>query len=287
MPTRPDNPALALALALAFCAAGGACGPPEPPSPPPSEIAAWVDGQPVTADELRAAAHPRARDGGEVDWQDALESWVDARIVADELNRRGLHESETYRERVAAIRARAWRSAQTLARDTLIADVERSLELGDDELRARYDEQRDRFLTSRMHLRQISVPDRETIRAIRRRIEQGEDFARLAAEANLDPALRRNGGDLGWIEQRRMPTAMIGPAHRLLAPGDVSEPFQDREGRWNLVQLVARDQGVRREFEDVKDQLERELRLLRGREILAELVKERRAAVSARLAEGP
>ena len=142
-----------------------------------------------------------------------------------------------------------------------------------------YEEQKDRFLTTRLHLRQITVPDRETIHAIRKQLSAGEDFARLAAQANLDPALRRKSGDLGWVEQRRMPTHLIGPAHQLLREGEVSDPFQDREGRWNLVQLLGRERGVRREFDHVKGQLERELRIVRSREVLADLVASQRANV--------
>lgn len=265
--------------ALLLLAAGLACGPEAPHSPDAPVVVARVDGQPVSETELRAAARLRKR-GAEVDWSQALEDWISAAILRRELETRGLEKSDAYRTRLAAIRSRAWRAEQELARDTLLTSLEEGLELSEAELRARYEEQKDRFLTTRLHLRQITVPDRETLVAIRRRLADGEDFARLAAEANLDPALRANSGDLGWIEQRRMPTALIGPAHKLLREGDVSEVFEDREGRWNLVQLLARDPGVRRDFEQVRDQLARELRVVKSREALAALLASQRKSVS-------
>jgi parvulin-like peptidyl-prolyl isomerase len=247
-----------------------------------SEVVARVDGRAVHEDELRMAA--RTRPGSQrVDWADALESYVAAEIIRDEFRHRALDQTDTYRERIGIIEARAWRSEQELARDVLLEDIDAELTFSEDELRARYDDQRDRFRSTRLHLRQITVPDRETIRKIHGRIVRGEEFARIAAEANLDPALRRASGDLGWIPQRKMPTALIGPAHQLLESGQFSEPFEDREGRWNLVQLIARDEGVARAFEDVEHQLEREMRIVRSREILAELVAERREGVAASL----
>lgn len=275
--------ALCVALAVGCAPDPGADGSPAPGGP----VVARVDGQPVTEAQLRAASGARPRRSAPVDWNEALESFVTSGIIEEELRRRGLHESERYSTSLEAIDARARRAEHELARSTLVSDIEAGLEFTEEELRARYDEQRERFLTTRMRLRQITVPDRETIRDIQGRVVAGEDFALIAAQANLDPALRRSSGDTGWIEQRRMPTALIGPAHRLLEPGEVSEPFQDREGRWNLVQLIAREKAVRREFEPAKHQLERELRVIRSREILAKLVEERRPGVDARLETTP
>ncbi len=268
-----------LVLLLVLClAAGSACAPEAPPELDVPVVVARVEGVEVTAEDLRSAGNPRGRDRA-IDWDQALEDWISARILLQQLETRGLEESDTYRKRLAAIRTRAWRAEQELVRDTLITALEEGLTFSDEDLRARYEEQKDRFLTTRLHLRQITVPDRETIHAIRKQLSAGEDFARLAAQANLDPALRRKSGDLGWVEQRRMPTHLIGPAHQLLREGEVSDPFQDREGRWNLVQLLGRERGVRREFDHVKGQLERELRIVRSREILADLVASQRASI--------
>lgn len=274
------------AWALVVLAPGLGCTPEAPPEADEPVVVARVDGRAVTEAELRAAASPQTRRAG-IDWDQALEDWISARILRDEVAVRGLEESDAYQTRLEAIRTRAWRAEQELARDTLLTALTEGLRFSDEDLRARYEDQKDRFLTTRLHLRQITVPDRETIDGIRRQLAEGEDFARLAAEANVDPALRAKGGDLGWIEQRRMPTALIGPAHRLLREGETSEPFQDREGRWNLVQLLGRERGVRREFEQVKGQLERELRIVRSRESLADVVARRRESVAVEVDADP
>lgn len=253
------------------------------------EIYARVDGQPVTRAELEALAAQlgAGRRHGDVGLDEALDAWIEARLLEQEVEARGLDQGDDYRSHRAAIRARAWRAERDLARQAIVDEIQETLEVSEADLRARYDEDARRFLTTRLHLRQITVPDRATILAIRKQLAEGASFEELARQANLDPALRQRGGDLGWLEQRRLPTSMIGPAHRLIEEGAVTEPFEDREGRWNLVQLVGRERSARRSFESVRDQLERELRVLRSRERLAERLAERRAAVSVERAGAP
>jgi parvulin-like peptidyl-prolyl isomerase len=50
-----------------------------------------------------------------------------------------------------------------------------------------------------VHYRQIQVANQEQADAVRLRIEEGEDFADLAAELSLHEATKDDGGDMGWI----------------------------------------------------------------------------------------
>lgn len=240
-----------------------------------SPVAARVGGRDVSRAELETlAAYRDARRPGaterQPDLEAALQDWIAGWVLQRELSERGLDASPEYQKRLTAIRARARSAEQQLARKTLLEALERDLVFSDEELRARYEAERDRFLVTRLHLRQITVPERETILGIRKQIDEGTPFEALARQVNLDPALRDRGGDLGWLDQRRIPSAIVGAAHRLVQDGEVSEPFRDREGRWNLVQLVSRERGVRRSFDEVRDRLTRELRVIRGRELLDE-----------------
>jgi peptidyl-prolyl cis-trans isomerase C len=263
-----------------------------------SAVVAHMGGQPVTRTQLEAVA-PRARsrkarspgEGG-IDWDAALRVWAEGRVLTAELEARGLDQRPEYRSQLASIRARAIRAEHELVRETVLSDLQRGIELSDAELRGRYEAVAERFRTTRIRLRQITVPDRPTAVAIRKRFDAGVAFEELASQANVDPALRARAGDLGWLPQRRLPSAVIGPAHRLTRAGEVSELFRDREGRWNLVQLVGRDEAAR-DFEEVRDQLERELHLIRGRERLREIFERRVPSLDATLdraaleAQGP
>jgi len=50
-----------------------------------------------------------------------------------------------------------------------------------------------------VHLRQIVVSDAAAADEIKQQVEQGADFAQLAAERSLDTTTKDNGGDAGWV----------------------------------------------------------------------------------------
>lgn len=76
----------------------------------------------------------------------------------------------------------------------------------------------------------------EQIQDLRRRIQQGEDFAELAREYSSEQETANIGGLLDWF-----PAGGYGPgiqeAVESLEPGELSEPFRDASG-WHLVKLL-------------------------------------------------
>ncbi len=93
-------------------------------------------------------------------------------VFQQELTRSGLSESE-FRDMVAAS------VLQTKLLETFEAELPPSSES------VRY--------------RQILVGTDETAQEIRDKIEEGEDFAALAAENSLDVGTRDSGGEMGWV----------------------------------------------------------------------------------------
>ncbi len=76
------------------------------------------------------------------------------------------------------------------------------------------------------------------IARLRKRIEQGEDFAVLARANSQDPGSGSKGGDLGWVTPGQM-VPEFEQAMDQLAPGEVSEPVKSRFG-WHLIQVLER-----------------------------------------------
>jgi peptidyl-prolyl cis-trans isomerase SurA len=80
-----------------------------------------------------------------------------------------------------------------------------------------------------------------SIRNIRQRLQDGEDFAKLAKEFSEDVSSQNQGGDLGWIAIDQYGTR-FGEVVGSLADGELSQPFQTEVG-WHLVKRIAtRDQ---------------------------------------------
>jgi len=107
-----------------------------------------------------------------------------------------------------------------------------------------YREQR-QVVVKEYHARHIMIEINELVGAraamdqitkIRKRLDQGEDFADLAREFSDDPTSANLGGDMGWFPPEaygdRVAQTLLG-----LKPEDISEPFQTMAG-WHIVQLL-------------------------------------------------
>lgn len=75
---------------------------------------------------------------------------------------------------------------------------------------------------------------------LRRRIEEGEDFADVARIESEDPGSAPLGGDLGWTSPGTFTPAFEDQIGRL-DPGQMSQPFRTEFG-WHLVLLEAREE---------------------------------------------
>ncbi len=73
---------------------------------------------------------------------------------------------------------------------------------------------------------------------LRKRIEQGDDFADLANEYSEDPGSKIKGGDLGWASPGTFVPAFE-QVMSSLKDGEISEPFKSQFG-WHLMQVLER-----------------------------------------------
>ncbi len=90
---------------------------------------------------------------------------------------------------------------------------------------------------------------RAKLLALKKRIEAGEDFAKLARENSEDTGSMLAGGDLGW-SMPGMFVAAFDAAMNKTAIGEISEPFQSPFG-WHILQVQDRRQ------EDMSEQVKR------------------------------
>lgn len=94
----------------------------------------------------------------------------------------------------------------------------------------------------------------ETLQRVRERLEEGESFAELAAEVSEDPISAEQGGDLGEISRGFFGEAFDEAAFSL-DEGEVSDIVETDNGL-HLLKVTEIDRAP---FEDVRDELRREL----------------------------
>lgn len=105
---------------------------------------------------------------------------------------------------------------------------------------------------------------RTKIQEILARARKGESFADLARHYSEDPGSAQNGGDLGFFSRGAMDKAFE-DASFSLAEGEVSEPVRSAFG-FHIIKLEGVRGGQSKPFEEVRAQLERDLKRQRAEE---------------------
>lgn len=240
---------------------------------------AKVDDHTITVTELEAEV--KSLPGGKQratypgGYEAVLDRMIDMVLIEKEAGKRNLAESKEYKDAVGAIRARRATEESEVLHKLLFEDVSKNVQISEDELKEYYQQSKNRFLTTAIHLRRIMVKDEKQIREIAKRIKSGGDFTKLALEHNDDDTLKKNSGDMGEMLRNDVPRSLRIAAFSLREPGNVSEPFV-LDGNWNMLQLINQSSGVERPYENVRQQLEQELRRKKATEFMNNMLVEQR-----------
>jgi peptidyl-prolyl cis-trans isomerase C len=168
---------------------------------------------------------------GSAEFDRVLEELIDQRLLALEARRRGLHQSEEARRRLALAEERILGNVLV---ETVIDDA-----VTDETIQRIYEEQvRLIPLGEEVRARHILVQTQEEAVAIKALIDQGRDFAELAVAMSEDQATRLEGGDLGYFSREGILPA-FGAVAFATPEGAVSEPFRTEFG-WHLLTVVDR-----------------------------------------------
>ncbi len=73
---------------------------------------------------------------------------------------------------------------------------------------------------------------------VKKKLDEGADFTKLAAEYSQDPGSKNNGGDLGWATEGTF-VPRFTQVMKSLEAGQTSEPFKSQFG-WHIMQVLER-----------------------------------------------
>jgi peptidyl-prolyl cis-trans isomerase D len=108
---------------------------------------------------------------------------------------------------------------------------------------------------------------RKQAESVLQQVKAGGDFAELAKKFSEDPGTRDKGGDLDYFSRGRM-VPEFETAVFALQPGQVSDLVRTQFGL-HIIKLVDKRPAVTRAFEDVRPQIEEQLRAQRAGEQLS------------------
>jgi len=94
-------------------------------------------------------------------------------------------------------------------------------------------------MTEQIHARHILLATREEAEKALARLQNGEDFAKLAQELSTDTATKDKGGDLGWLPRGKM-VAEFDEAAFALQPGQISGIVETQFG-FHIIRVEERE----------------------------------------------
>ncbi len=275
---RLDTQAVLLALLLAT----SACS--DKPADP-SKALAVINGKEITVGEfdLRWSQMPesarKSYDSSE-GRKKFLEELITRELLLQEAKKRGLDRDRTLVERVERFKERS------ILDSLMKEEVDSRVTVTQDEVKAFYTVHADTFTAPReSRVSHILVKTEADALDLKKRLNEGEDFAGLARKVSLDLATRYKGGDLGVIKPGQM-VPQFEQAVRHLKVGEISPPVATQFG-YHIIKLNERTAGTVLSFEETKDQVKDQLLLEKKRKRFDDLVASLRAKAKLRVADVP
>src|SRR6185503_3537779 len=161
------------------------------------------------------------------------------------------------------------------------AKVEQSLSPSEAELRDYYAQHRQEYeQPEQVHARHVLVKTEAEAAVAKKRLDAGEDFAKVAAAMSTDSSNAKSGGDLGWFGRGRMVPPFDQAAFG--APiGQVVGPVKTEFG-YHLIQVQEKRAATSAPFEEVQAAVRARLAAERA----APLAEERAKTIAADLEDG-
>lgn len=248
-----------------------------------SPVLAVVNGKPITQSEfdVRWAELPESRqaryqrEGGKKKF---LEDMIARELLLQEARRLGL-------DQTTAVREKAQRFQEQLALDELVREMAKThVQVTQDELEDYYMAHSSAVLaTEHIRAAQIIVPTAMQALDLKKQLEAGADFGKLAQKFSTDQATKFRGGDLGPYRKGAAPPE-IEAAILTQNPGTVSEPIQVTAG-FALVKVTSRDPLDARSAHVARERLQQELYAEKRRKQFEEFLASLRSKAAIRMAD--
>ena len=151
------------------------------------------------------------------------------------------------------------------------AKMMKEMEPKEDELKKYYDDHKDEFKTAEAS--HILVKTKEEAEAIKKKLDGGADFAKLAKEKSMDTGSAENGGSLGQFTPGQMVKEFDEKVFSM-KPGEISDPVKTQFGfhiiklekisdDYNSAKDAVKEAVIREKFKEYNDKLEKSAKVKR------------------------
>jgi|GEM_PF-52003 len=237
--------------------ASGPAGAAKPAAPAnPNPVIASVNGQPITLDDVRAAAQSLPEDA-----RNMPPSMLFPMVVNQVIDQKALLIAA---EKTDLPRNPRVEKIMQDAANTALQNVYLTREISPLVTEQAVRDAYDKTIGSKqgekeVHARHILVATEAQAKSIIRQLDHGADFAKLAAKLSTDKAsAAQNGGDLGWFKQGDMLPAFSSAAFAM-KKGQISQTPVHTQYGWHVIQVLDTRIAPPPGFDSVKDQIRQKL----------------------------
>ncbi|WP_276863409.1 peptidylprolyl isomerase [Anaerococcus tetradius] len=119
--------------------------------------------------------------------------------------------------------------------------------VSDDEIKKYFEENKDQFI--KVDASHILVDDEQTAKDIKAKLDNGEDFAKLAKEYSKDTASAKNGGELGSFGKGQMVKEFEEAAFSM-KEGEISNPVKSQFG-YHIIKINSISDSYEKSKEEI------------------------------------
>lgn len=135
--------------------------------------------------------------------------------------------------------------------------IESKSEPTEEEIRAEYEAKKEKYaIPERTQASVIVTATEDQAKKVLVQLRKGGDFKKLAESTSIHPS-KRNGGNLGRVDERRHPD-IYGTAVKMKV-GELSEVTKVKDG-WAIIKVTDREPMQMRSFEEVQRLVQRDLK---------------------------
>jgi peptidyl-prolyl cis-trans isomerase C len=217
-----------------------------------------------------------------------LDRWVDITLIAQEARDKKLDQDPEIQAKIEDI------MNAVLAQEFLRREIEGKVKITDDEIETYYKGHKEEFTNPEsVKARHIllKVPEGADEKAwkeaeskakdVKKKLENGEDFAELAKKYSDDPGSKTKGGDLGFFTKGRMVPEFESAAFSL-KPGELSGPVKTNFG-YHIIEVKEKKAADTKALAEVQAQIRQALQKEKQQQLQDALIERLKAKYPVRV----
>lgn len=139
-------------------------------------------------------------------------------------------------------------------------NVTKDIKVEDKDVKQHYNENLNEYTEkpNGVELAQIVVEKKEDADKIKKELDGGADFSKLAKEKSKDEKTKSKGGEIGFLEFRQLYQKPYLTNAMAMSKGQVSQPIEDEEG-FHIIKVINKTNYPPKKYDEVKDAIKEKL----------------------------